>query len=138
MPDQDKTELIRLEDTDLIVAEKDADVRGRTAVDRNGEEVGEIDGLFIDTEERKVRFLELASGGLLGIGQKKSLIPVAAVARVSEDEVVIDQERTRIAGAPAYDPELTELPDRDFFEGVYGYYGYRSHWVPGYCYPRFP
>jgi len=138
MADKDHTELIRLKDTDLMVAGGEADVRGRTAVDRNGEEIGQVDDLFIDSDEQKVRFLELGSGGFLGIGEKKSLIPVDAVARVEEDKVVIDHDRTRIADAPAYDPELKEAPDRGYYESLYGYYGYAPYWAPGYMYPRYP
>lgn len=138
MADNDPVELMRLKDTDLMVAGDGADVRGRTAVDRNGQELGEIDDLFIDADEQKVRFLQLASGGFLGIGEKKSLVPVDAVARVEEDRVVIDQERAKIAGAPAYDPRLKEIPDPDFYEGLYGYYGYPPYWTPGYMYPRYP
>lgn len=138
MAGNDQPDLIRLKDTDLTVAGGDADVRGRPAVDRNGEELGEVDGLFIDADEKKVRFLQLASGGFLGIGEKKSLIPVDAVAGVEDDKVVIDQDRAKIAGAPAYDPDLEKAPDRGFYADVYGYYGYPPHWAPGYLYPRYP
>ncbi|WP_433169173.1 PRC-barrel domain-containing protein [Kribbella sp. CA-247076] len=138
MADSDRAGLVRLKDTDLTVAGSDADVRGRVAVDSNGDELGEVDDLFIDSDEQKVRFLQLGSGGFLGIGEKKVLIPVDAVARVDDDKIVVDQERGRIAAAPAYDPELEELPERDFYEGIYGYYGYPPHWAPGYRYPHYP
>ena len=134
----DEVELLRLTDTDLMVAGDEADVRGRTAVDRNGDELGEVDDLFIDVHERKVRFLQLASGGFLGMGQQKSLIPVDAITRVEDERIVVDQERAKIAGAPAYDPQLEEIPDRDFYEGIYGYYGYPPYWTPDYMYPQYP
>lgn len=129
--------LVHLTDTDLTTADPDDDVRGRTLVDRNGDEVGEIDDLLIDPDERKVRFLQVGSGGFLGIGEKKQLIPVDAVVRVDDDSVHLGTERTRVASAPAYDPDLIhEQPT--YYEDLYGYYGYPPFWAPGYVYPPFP
>lgn len=130
--------LVRLKDTDLVVAGDEADVRGRTAVDRNGDEIGQIDGLLVDADEQQVRFLQVASGGFLGIGEKKQLIPVDAVTRVEDDKVTIDHDREHVAGAPMYDPELEQAPDPVYYEGLYGYYGYPAFWTPGYLYPRYP
>ena len=56
--------------------------------------------------ERRVRFLDVASGGFLGIGQDMTLIPVDAITAITEDEVRIGQTRENVADAPAYDPEL--------------------------------
>ncbi|MFI7068415.1 PRC-barrel domain-containing protein [Kribbella sp. NPDC050124] len=138
MADNARAELVRLKDTDLTVAGSAADVRGRLAVDANGDELGQVDDLFVDTGEQKVRFLQLGSGGFLGIGEKKVLVPVDAVAQVDDDKIVIDHERRQIAAAPEYDPDLTELPEPDFFESLYGYCGYPPFWGPGYRYPRYP
>ena len=128
--------LIKLGDSDLTVADPREDVRGRTVVDRNGDEIGHVDALLIDDRESKVRFLRIASGGFLGIGESTFLLPVDAVTRIGEDRIVVDQTRERIAGAPAYDPELTY--DQDYYGGLYGYYGYGPYWGPGYTYPAYP
>jgi sporulation protein YlmC with PRC-barrel domain len=58
--------LVRLSDTELTVADPAADMRNRKVVDRDGEEIGEVDDLLIDAPEKRVRFLEVASGGFLG------------------------------------------------------------------------
>jgi hypothetical protein len=80
-----------------------------------------------------VRFLEVASGGFLGIGEKTFLIPVDAITRIHEDHVHIDQRREHIAGSPAYDPAVA--PKEDFWETTYGYYGYTPYWAAGYAFP---
>lgn len=136
MPTSNTDRLVRLGDTEMTVADNSEDIRDRAVVDRSGEEIGHVDALLIDERERKVRFLEVASGGLLGIGEEKSLIPVDAVARVGPDRVVIDQTRERIAGAPTYDPDLAF--DRGYYDQLYGYYGYAPFWGPGYVYPGYP
>lgn len=73
-------------------------MRGRQVVDRNGDEVGKVEGLIIDEQERRVRFLEVGSGGFLGLGE------------------------------PVYNPNV--VPQRDYFEDVYQYYGYPPFWGP--------
>lgn len=128
--------LSKLSETGQTVATADEDVRGRKVIDRDGDDVGRVDDLIVDDAERKVRFLLVAHGGILGIGDTKSFIPVDAITSISDDEVRIDQSREHIAGAPKYDPDVVDEPD--YFTGVYGYYGYLPFWGPGYLYPGFP
>ena len=128
-----QTTLLRLEDTDLDVSPAE-DVRGLMVVDRDGDEVGEVDSLLIDEGGRKVRFLEVGSGGFLGIGQEKRLIPVDAVTRI-DDRVHIDTSREHVAQSAAYDPELTNTDD---LEQIYGHYATPPYWMSGYVYPGYP
>lgn len=128
-------ELIALGDSDLILAREDDDIRGRTVRDSSGGEVGEVDDLLIDTQDERVRFLVVASGGFLGIGAEKSYIPVDAVVGVDE-EVRVGHSREELAAAPPYDPELVN--DRDYNERSIGYFGYTPYWAPGYGYPAYP
>lgn len=134
MADETAT-LVRLGETDLTLANAAEDVRGLTVVDRNGDELGKVEGLLIDPDERRVRFLELGAGGFLGIGKKTLLVPVDAVAAV-DDQVHIDKDREHVAAGPGYDPELKV--QRDYFEDVYGYYGFAPYWLPGSIPPRYP
>jgi sporulation protein YlmC with PRC-barrel domain len=132
------TTLTRLGDTDLTVANEAEDVRGRKVIDRNGDEAGSVDGLLIDEPERKVRFLEVGSGGFLGIGKKQVLIPVDAITRIDGEHVYINRGREEVASGPGYDPELMPEPDQPYYEGVYGYYGFMPYWGAGYRYPGHP
>ena len=122
--DADKVpQLTRLRDTDRTVSSSDEDIRGRMAKDKDGHDLGTIEGLLIDEAERKVRFMEVGSGGFLGLGESKSLIPVEAITRVTPDAVYIGHTREHVAGAPRYDPELVETR-LDYFFNLYPYYGY--------------
>lgn len=129
------TALIDLDDTDLTVADPAEDVRGGRVIDRNDNEAGEIDGLLIDEEERRVRFLEVGSGGFLGLGKKTRLIPVNAVTRVEGDDVHVDTTLDEISQSPAYDPDLKEKPQ---YGGYYAHYGVPPHGAPGYTFPVWP
>jgi sporulation protein YlmC with PRC-barrel domain len=106
---------------------------GRKVLDLDGNEIGTVGDLLIDTERRQVRLLRVEHGGLFGVGATPLFIPVETVARVSDDEVSIDRTRVEVAAAPAYDPELV---DRDrHLTNLYGYYGYAPYWAPGYLAP---
>lgn len=130
-----KRTLRTLSDADLTTRDKAEDIRHRKVVDAAGQEMGKIDALLIDDQEHKVRFLRVASGGFLGIGKSKVLIPVEAIKKIDEDEVRVDQTREHVANAPTYDPDLVD--DR-YYESVYGHYGYQPYWGAGYMYPGYP
>jgi sporulation protein YlmC with PRC-barrel domain len=132
--------LLRLSDTQLTVADPAEDVRGRNVIDKNGERIGEVSDLIVDDRETRVRFLEVASGGLFGLGRQKSLIPVDAIVRINDEAVYINQTRQRISEAPPYDPDLIneEVGDESYYGHVYRHYGYPPYWGPGYVYPHYP
>jgi sporulation protein YlmC with PRC-barrel domain len=100
--------LVKLGAAGQTVADGDNDIRGRMAVDRDGVEIGKIDDLLIDAEERKVRYLEIETGGFLGIDEEKSFIPVGAITSITKHEVHIDQTGSSARSAPAYDPPLAD------------------------------
>ena len=128
--------LVDLGETDLTVATKDEDIRGRNVVDNTGEKIGEVSSLLLDEAESKVRFFEVASGGVLGIGDKHFLIPIDAITRIDQDTVHIDKTSKHVQGAPDYDPTLV-LDDRGYTD-IYGHYGYTPFWMGSYAYPAYP
>jgi sporulation protein YlmC with PRC-barrel domain len=130
-----KAALVKLSDTNLTLANRAEDIRGRDVLDTAGEDIGKVDDLLIDEQEQKVRFLQVSSGGFLGLGATKFLIPVDAIMRMTEDAVYISHARERLAGAPRYDPSLV---DERYLSDVYGYYGYSPYWGPDYRYPGYP
>jgi sporulation protein YlmC with PRC-barrel domain len=72
--------------------------------EQNGEEIGKVDDLLVDQREKKVRFIEISSGGVLGIGDRKFLMPVDAITEIDDQKVTVGQNRQKITGAPPYDP----------------------------------
>jgi sporulation protein YlmC with PRC-barrel domain len=127
--------LLRLGQTDLALAQPGQDIRGRKVVDSNGDDIGDIEELLIDDTEKHVRFIEVASGGFLGIGETRFLIPVDAIKNIENNVVHIDRSRQDVMSAPHYDPELT---NEDYVTRLYGYYGFGPYWAPGYAYPMYP
>lgn len=127
--------LVSLGDANMTVADPAEDVRGRSVKDRNGDDIGKVDDLLIDQRDRKVRFMKIGSGGFLGIGEKEVLIPVDTITRIDNDTVYINKTREHVAGGPIYDPAVV---NDDYYNNLYGYYGYAPYWAPGYTYPAYP
>jgi sporulation protein YlmC with PRC-barrel domain len=130
--------LEKLGDTDLALADLSQDVRGRKVVDLHGDEIGHVSALFIDEAECKVRMLEIRAGGFLGLGDRHFLLPVDMITNVTADAVQVNETLERVAHSPVYDPSLIKLPNQDFWEPFYGYYGLSPFWGYGYMYPGFP
>lgn len=127
--------LLRLSDTELRPTDPFEDIRGRRVLDMAGEELGDVNDLLIDDREHKVRFLQVASGGFLGLGATKFLLPVEAITNITVDTVHVHQGREQVAGAPRYDPSLV---DERYVTDIYSHYGYPPYWGPDYHYPPYP
>ena len=127
--------LLRLSDSTLTLEKPADDLRTHRVFDSDGEEIGKVEDLFIDEAENKVRFMLVTSGGFLGLGAEQILIPVDAISGIDEKGVHIAHGREHISGAPQYDPELV---DQEYYQSLYGYYGYGPFWSAGYMYPNYP
>ena len=126
--------LVKLRESREGVADRGNDIRGRRVIDKHGRSIGKIGALLVDEKERKVRFLEVESGGILGVGEAKSFIPVGAITSISKREVHINQDAGNVTGAPVYDPDLVD--HAKFFEDTYGYYGFPPFLATSYTYPE--
>ena len=135
--DEGKSMLVKLSNTNLEVTDPAQDVRGYRVVGKDGQDLGEVDDLILDRVETKVRFLEVASGDLFGLGSAKALIPVDAIIRISDQEVFINRTRQHVAAAPRYDPDLMvrDVGDQGYVGDIYRHYGFLPYWQPGYVYP---
>ncbi len=94
---------VKLSDSDFVFENPEQDIRGKDVYDVEGEQIGSVDDLYIDRQERKVRFLEVGAGGFLGVGEKHLLVPVESVTEVGEDRLTIEPGREKVAGSPPFD-----------------------------------
>jgi hypothetical protein len=63
--------------------------------------MGSVSDLYIDWQEREVCFLEVGTGGFLGIGKKLFLVQVEAVMQIAENRITIEPGRTERVDGPA-------------------------------------
>ncbi|MFI7577806.1 PRC-barrel domain-containing protein [Micromonospora sp. NPDC049497] len=128
--------LTRLSDSGQVLADPARDIRGRKVRDRDGNDLGKVDDLLVDGQQHKVRMLRVEHGGILGLGATHSFILVDAVTNISDDTVWVSESRDRASDAPRYDPDLVD--ESEYYESLYGYYGYPPYWGAGYVYPSYP
>ena len=65
-PTQTGLGVVRLGDSDFVAANPGDDLRGKDVYDPHGQRMGCVEDLYLDRQEREVRFLEVGSGGFLG------------------------------------------------------------------------
>ncbi len=91
---------------DFKVADGDPDVRGWQVVASDGQTIGEVDELLIDTNAMKVRYLDVeVENGLMAEPDRHVLVPIG-YARLdrSADRVMVDNiASTDLRTMPAYD-----------------------------------
>ena len=114
--------LSRLRDAGRTVSSPNEDIRGRLVRDEDGRNLGRINCLLIDVVAREIRFMEVASGGFLGLGERTSFIPVSAITQVTETDASISRTGAPAAGASRYDPDVVAV-DPDYAENMYPYLG---------------
>lgn len=117
-----KSGLVKLSESELILKDNTQDVYGYDVFDEEGEQIGSVEDLYVDEEERKVRFLDVAAGGFLGIGEKHFLIPVEAVTEVSDNSLKVDHSREKVVDSPPFDTSV--VPQASYQRDIYDYYGY--------------
>ena len=110
-PTQAGMGLVRMGESSFVPQNLEDDVRGKDVYDPEGQRVGSVEDLYIDRQEREVRFLEVGAGGFLGIGQKRFLVPVEAVVQVAEEWVAIEPGRTeKVEGPAPFDTKVAPAP----------------------------
>jgi sporulation protein YlmC with PRC-barrel domain len=119
--------------SDLDLADEQDDVRGMTVVDVRDHRVGQVDEILMDPDERRARLLVVASGGVLGLGEHRRLVPVEAVARVRAT-VRLERSDLHVESGFEYDPVQPGPVD---YAPVYSYFGYVPFWEEGCPTPYF-
>jgi sporulation protein YlmC with PRC-barrel domain len=112
----------------LELEDPSKDLRGREALDRDGESVGTVADLLIDPTLRLARLAVVASsGGLLGMGKKQYLVPMEAIGQDDGTQVRIARARDEILAEPEYHVSEGEEEELQYAQ-VYLAYGIRPYW----------
>jgi sporulation protein YlmC with PRC-barrel domain len=108
--------LVRLDDFGGELEEHWQDIQGRKVLDKNGDEVGTVEDLYVYEDAEAVHLLKVeVEGGHF-------LVPIDAVTDVSENGVEVEQNKGTIMGSPEFDSE--EVPDAETRRAAYAHYGY--------------
>jgi sporulation protein YlmC with PRC-barrel domain len=93
--------LVKLSDSGFRLGDRASDVRGLGVFSQDGERMGNVKDLYVDTVDRAVRFLDVGAGGFLGLREKRFLIPVEAVTNFREGGVTVEQQSREEVNEPS-------------------------------------
>jgi hypothetical protein len=108
--------LVRLEDFGGEVDEHWQEAGGSSVLDKNGDEVGTVEVLYVWEDASTVHLIKVS-------GEEGSfLIPVHAVTNVDEDGVKLETAKDKVTGSPEYDSD--DVPDDETRRAAFGHFGY--------------
>ena len=108
--------LVKLDDFEGELEEHWQDIQGHSVLDKNGDEDGTVEDLYIYEDAQAVHLIKVAGS------EHHFLIPVDAVTTVGDEGVNLEQDKELILGSPEYDSE--EVPDLETSRAAYAHYGY--------------
>ena len=106
-------------------------ISGTTVVNAQGDNLGNIKELMVDTDSGRIAYAVLSFGGFLGLGDKYFAMPWEAFQIDSEKEkFVLNVDKKRLENAPGFDKD--NWPNRathqEYLDNVYTHYGYTPYW----------
>jgi hypothetical protein len=106
------------------------DHRGEGVLDPGGRYFGYVANLYVDEDERQLRFLDVVTEGFLGLGRKHHLVPIEVLIPAEEatrlgliGALELQVDREKVEGSPTF-PNPLAGPDPDLQKSILQYYGY--------------
>ncbi len=110
------TDLVRLDDFEGEIGEHWQDARGRRVIDKNGDEVGTVEELYIWEEPSTVHLIAVSGD------ERSFLIPVHTITNVDEEAVALEVGKAKVMDSPEF--ESDDVPDSETRRAAFTYYGY--------------
>jgi sporulation protein YlmC with PRC-barrel domain len=106
------------------------DVIGKKVVNLQGEDVGDIEEVVIDSVASRVTYAVMSFGGFLGIGDKLFAVPWVSLQYDKADDVfVMKADRDLLKNAPGFDKDnWPDMSDPTRLSEIYKYYGSEPYW----------
>src|SRR5512145_2436437 len=91
-------------------------LEGDKVINRQGEDLGEIDEIMLDVPRGKIAYAVMSSGGLLGVGNKLFAIPWSALTLDTDNKCfILDVDKQRLKDAPGFDKDhWPSMADQQF------------------------
>ena len=108
--------LVRFDDFQGELEEPWQDVQGLKVFDKNGDEIGSVEDLYVYADAEAAHLLKVTGD------EGSILIPVDAVTNASEEGVNVEQDKEVILASPEFDSD--EVPDPETSRAAYEHFGY--------------
>jgi sporulation protein YlmC with PRC-barrel domain len=119
----------------VITGERIALARADTLIgmdveNAQGQGLGEIEDLAINTKDGRIAYAALAYGGWLGIGENLAAVPWEALKLdMAERQFVLNLDKDKLQNAPRFaKDQYPQTLDRKWLSDMYAYYGARPYW----------
>lgn len=105
-------------------------LEGDKVVNRQGEDLGKVEAIMLDTDSGRIAYAVLSFGGFLGMGEKLFAIPWGALkVDTVNEQVVLDVDKQRLENAPGFDKSnWPQMADRKWATSIHTHYGTRPYW----------
>ncbi len=110
---------------------------GSEIQNQQGEKIGDIDRVLVDLNNGQIGFVTVASGGVLGIGEDKYIVPFNALQKKMTEGNAMGGDRKVVFTLNKKIDQLKEVPGGDIEEaltvesqsrGIHEHYGVSPYW----------
>ena len=107
------------------------DVVGKKVVNLEGEDIGEIHEVMIESITGSVTYAVMSFGGFLGVGDKLFAVPWVSLRYDRNGDVfVMKADRDLLKNAPGFDKDnWPDMSDPTRLSEIYKYYGSEPYWI---------
>lgn len=97
---------------------------GDSVTNPEGEDLGRIEDLMVNTETGEIAYAVLSFGGFMGMGDKLFAIPMKAMRLDTENKkFVLNVPKERLKNAPGFDKDnWPDMADTTWSSGITDYY----------------
>lgn len=105
-------------------------LEGNKVVNRQNETLGEIDDIMLDVSQGRIAYAVMASGGVLGLGEKLFALPWSALTLDTERKCfVLDAAKDSFKNAPGFDQDRwPDAADAQWHRQVHEHYRQAPYW----------
>ncbi|MEJ2033464.1 MAG: PRC-barrel domain-containing protein [Deltaproteobacteria bacterium] len=101
---------------------------GRAVMGHQGQEIGNISDIMIDTQTGQVAYALVSSGGVLGMGENQYIVPWNALhIDPQTNQLALDMSKDQLKDAPKGQTVAT----RKQAEKIFQFYGVAPYWEQG-------
>lgn len=106
------------------------DLKNFTVQDTRGEKIGKVSQVLVDLESGRIGYAVVSSGGFLGMGGEKYIVPFSALKSGEAGETLtLDIQKDQLQQAPKGDIE--QVGNRETGREIHQFYGVAPYWEEG-------
>lgn len=102
---------------------------GSAVINQQGDNLGAIRDLVIDSQNNRVTFAVLSESKLMGLSKKLVPIPISALTIKDEKTVIVNISKEKLTKAPSFEKEQwPDMANRQWSEDTHRFYGVQPTW----------